>query len=56
MKKLLINLLFKNYREDLKRRLLKNDITILDILKIKCLLVIKSRKRGEIKWLDTINF
>lgn len=47
MKKLLINALFKNYREDLKRRLLKKDITLLDIIKIKCLLIRKNKKRGK---------
>lgn len=47
MKELLINALFKNYREDLKRRLLKKDITLLDILKIKYLLIRKNKERGK---------
>lgn len=47
MKKLLINALFKNYREDLKKRLLKKDITLLDIIKIKCLLIRKNKERGK---------
>lgn len=47
MKKLLIDTLFKNYREDLKRRLLKKDITLLDILKIKYLLIKKNKERGK---------
>lgn len=44
MKKLLIKILFKNYIEDLRKRISKDDFTTLDILKLKYVLLKAERK------------